>query len=300
MSETSWEFLSGPLARQTWRTELESTPTENYQQYALFDVTRVEDLMMKVYQSADLPEYEYLYSQTASKHLLDVSPVLLRLDSGDYHSLLNEAHEERAVILLTSGLSLADLAQHLRKFLLIHDGAGDSFLRFYDPACWLALESLQQTELMTGPAISEVIVPFWLTTEQPEWVCFQYPANVSKPILQSHTGYDLNTGSEFDAQCLQSRLLYWVGRHEALKGQDWLMDEFQELFDLVLILIDQGITEDWELCDWLVLFVRYSMFLSETWIHDIRILINENNASVSEVEAIFKKHELDELVIEYE
>lgn len=266
MSETSWEFLSGHHARQTWRTELESTPTENYQQYALFDVTRVEDLMMKVYQSADLPEYEYLYSQTSSKHLLDVSPVLLRLDSGDYHSLLNEAHEERAVILLTSSLSLADLAQHLRKFLLIHDGAGDSFLRFYDPACWLALESLQQTELMTGPGISEVIVPFWLTTEQPEWVCFQYQANVSKPILQSHTGYDLNTGPEFEERCLESRLLYWVGCHEALKGQDWLMDELLELFGVLLILVAREMTEFWELECWLSILINAPEYLTTSWL----------------------------------
>lgn len=266
MSETSWKFLSGHHARQTWRTELEGTPTENYQQYALFDVTRVEDLMMTVYQNADLPDYEYLYSQTASKHLLDVSPVLLGLDSGDYHSLLNEAHEERAVILLTSGLSLADLAHHLRKFLLIHDGAGDSFLRFYDPACWLALEALQQTELMTGPGISEVIVPFWLTTEQPEWVCFQYQANVSKPILQSHTGYDLNTGPEFEERCLESRLLYWVGCHEALKGQDWLMDELLELFGVLLILVAREMTEFWELECWLSILINAPEYLTTSWL----------------------------------
>jgi hypothetical protein len=263
MSETSWEFLNNRHSSREWQTA-----QEEQIQYAILDVTRVDELMVRVYQNADLPDYEYLYSQTASKHLLDVSPVLLRLDSGDYHSLLNEAHEERAVILLTSGLSLADLAQHLRKFLLIHDGAGDSFLRFYDPACWLALESLQQTELMTGPAISEVIVPFWLTTEQPEWVCFQYPANVSKPILQSHTGYDLNTGPEFDERCLESRLLYWVGCHEALKGQDWLVEELLELFALVKILVQRGVTQLWQLDPILEVLVIHVDFLREKWLSE--------------------------------
>jgi hypothetical protein len=263
MSETSWEFLNNRHSSREWQTA-----QEEQIQYAILDVTRVDELMVRVYQNADLPDYEYLYSQTASKHLLAVSPVLLRLDSGDYHSLLNEAHEERAVILLTSGLSLADLAQHLRKFLLIHDGAGDSFLRFYDPACWLALESLQQTELMTGPAISEVIVPFWLTTEQPEWVCFQYPANVSKPILQSHTGYDLNTGPEFDERCLESRLLYWVGCHEALKGQDWLVEELLELFALVKILVQRGVTQLWQLDPILEVLVIHVDFLREKWLSE--------------------------------
>jgi hypothetical protein len=263
MSETSWEFLNNRHSSREWQTAQE----EQFQ-YAILDVTRVDELMVRVYQNADLPDYEYLYSQTASKHLLAVSPVLLRLDSGDYHSLLNEAHEERAVILLTSGLSLADLAHHLRKFLLIHDGVGDSFLRFYDPACWLALESLQQTELMTGPAISEVIVPFWLTTEQPEWVCFQYPANVSKPILQSHTGYDLNTGPEFDERCLESRLLYWVGCHEALKGQDWLVEELLELFALVKILVQRGVTQLWQLDPILEVLVIHVDFLREKWLSE--------------------------------
>ena len=272
MPEIDWQALNELPQVDDW--QLLFNTDESHHCYLLIDQCRIDQCMRKVFMATDLPAYEYLYLKTDSQHLLEVSPVLIECTNEPwvFAELITEMRVERAGLIIESTLPHAELANHLRRYLLVPDPAGESFLRFYDPAIWLALVLQRQHGIIKDDAITQVILPHWLKTEPELWVSdqseqIQVQSNPQRQATQPPTsGKNLNTGDEFDDIAIRTRLLYWVGQHETLQGQDWMMNEYQELFDVLLKLVARDVTDIWELEFWLPILGSAPECLGAAWL----------------------------------
>lgn len=269
MSEINWYALNELPQAQEWQSLLNTDIDDTCYCYLLIDQCRLDQCMRKVFMACDLPEYEYLYLKTDSQHLLEVSPVLIECTHEPwlYAEVIAELRAERAGLIIESHLPHQQLADHLRRYLVVPDDGGESYLRFYDPAVWLALLLLQQHNLIKADVITQVIFPHWLKTETALWVSDQSESvNSGHQPKELTSGKNLNTGDEFDDIAIRTRLLYWVGQHETLQGQDWMMNEFQELFDVLLKLVARDVTDIWELEFWLPILVSAPECLGAAWL----------------------------------
>ena len=272
MPEIDWHTLNELPQADDWQLLLSTD--ENHRCYLLIDQCRIEQCMRKVFMATDSPAYEYLYLKTDSQHLLEVSPVLIECTNEPwaFAELIAEMRIERAGLMIESILPHAELANHLRCYLLVPDPAGESFLRFYDPAIWLALVLQKQHPIIKDDVITQVILPYWLKTELELWVSdqpaqIQAQSNPQQQVTQPSTsGKNLKADDEFDELAIRTKLLYWVGQHEALQGQDWMMEEFQELFAILLLLVERDVTEIWELDAWLPILVSAPECFAEPWL----------------------------------
>jgi hypothetical protein len=295
MLEIDWASLTEYPPCADWQLASAATTDTPLYTYALLDACRIDQLMRQIYQTSDLPAYAFLYAQTDSQHLLDVSPVLLALTQHehDFSPIIEQLAIERAGLIIRSPLALSDLANHLRRFLLVPDPAGESYLRFYDPAIWLALHLMQQTSLIAGDAIHDISLPYWLNSGVQHWVHLHYAPSTPPQI---YSGNDLNSGDQLDDVSVQTRLLYWVGQHDALAGQDWMMSEFLELFTVIRLLISRGLTCDWELTPWLSAVVDYTDQINQSWLQQWILNDDIENVTESQIRARLDQYQQSPLM----
>lgn len=301
MPEIDWQALNELPQVDDW--QLLFNTDESHHCYLLIDQCRIDQCMRKVFMATDLPAYEYLYLKTDSQHLLEVSPVLIECTNEPwvFAELITEMRVERAGLIIESTLPHAELANHLRRYLLVPDPAGESFLRFYDPAIWLALVLQRQHGIIKDDAITQVILPHWLKTEPELWVSdqseqIQVQSNPQRQATQPPTsGKNLKADDEFDELAIRTKLLYWVGQHEALQGQDWMMEEFQELFEVVQTLIRKGLICDWELNPWILCLVQNPEQISSRWLNEW-LETDITNLTESDIEHEFIKNNQQSLI----
>jgi hypothetical protein len=118
------------------------------QYYALLDGAHPRySLPRLIYEQFAQPQWQPLYQATEYEELLDISPVLLRLDDpAGWLDIWQTAHAALPGCMLCSAAPLPVLIQHLQGLLTVSlDNGGSASLRFYDPrvgpAFWQSLAS---------------------------------------------------------------------------------------------------------------------------------------------------------------
>ncbi|MGY3926475.1 DUF4123 domain-containing protein [Aeromonas simiae] len=233
--QTRWEQLTS-----LHRLSPDSLPIN----YLLVDTARWEKAQEVSYQLIEQPKLTLLFAGTQHQALLEVSPFLLSLpsDTAVKEKLLTEVRERRAGVALRSSLSCEELANHFRLFLTVPDGQGQSYLRFYDPAIWLALYASQYDAALVGSALEAVYLPDWCSASWCEIVCAEREAAFEQPVCLS---------SELLAMAQKTRLLYSL---QAARIDPALC---YGLASSLACLIEKGLTEQWELMPWLTLLNDY-------------------------------------------
>ncbi|MEZ6959807.1 MULTISPECIES: DUF4123 domain-containing protein [unclassified Aeromonas] len=233
--QTRWEQLTS-----LHRFSPDSLPIN----YLLIDMARWEAAQEVIHQFIEQPELTLLFTGTHHQALLEVSPLLLRLpsDSAIKERLLTEVRDRRAGVALRASLSCEELANHFRQFLTVPDGQGQSYLRFYDPAIWLAIYVSQYDAPLVSSALEAVYLPDWCSTAWCEIVSAEHEAALEQPVCLS---------SELLAMAQKTRLLYSL---QAARIDPALC---YGLASSLACLIEKGLTEQWELMPWLTLLNDY-------------------------------------------
>ncbi|MGL6006709.1 DUF4123 domain-containing protein [Aeromonas sobria] len=212
--------------------------------YLLIDMARWEEAQEVIHQLIEQPELTLLFAGTHHQALLEVSPLLLSLPSERTvrETLLTEVRERRAGVALRASLSCEALANHFRQFLTVPDGQGQSYLRFYDPAIWLAIYASQYDAPLMGSVLEAVYLPDWCSATWCEIVSSGHQAALQQPVRLS---------TELLAMAQKTRLLYSL---QATQIDPALC---YGLASSLACLIDKGMTEQWELMPWLTLLNDY-------------------------------------------
>lgn len=212
--------------------------------YLLIDMARWEEAQEVIHQLIEQPELTLLFAGTHHQALLEVSPLLLSLPSERTvrETLLTEVRERRAGVALRASLSCETLANHFRQFLTVPDGQGQSYLRFYDPAIWLAIYASQYDAPLMGSVLDAVYLPDWCSATWCEIVSSGHQAALQQPVRLS---------TELLAMAQKTRLLYSL---QAIQIDPALC---YGLASSLACLIDKGMTEQWELMPWLTLLNDY-------------------------------------------
>ena len=110
--------------------------------YLLLDGISVDNLVQRLYQWADSPDFDVLYLDTPWAELSDVSPCLIRLNGQQDPALVafvENSHDEWGYLLF-SRASRDELLSHLRWLVRVRHPLGeDMLLRLADPAVVHAL-----------------------------------------------------------------------------------------------------------------------------------------------------------------
>lgn len=233
--QTRWEQLTS-----LHRISSDSLPIN----YLLIDIARWEEAKKVIYQLIKQPELTLLFAGTQHQALLEVSPLLLKLpsESAIKEKLLTEVRERRAGVALCTSLPCEALANHFRQFLTVKDGQGQSYLRFYDPAIWLAIYACQYDAPLVGLALEAVYLPDWCSTAWCEVISLEQQTDLEHPVCLS---------PELLAMAQKTRLLYSL---QAAQIDPALC---YGLASSLACLIDKGLTEQWELTPWLTLLNDY-------------------------------------------
>ncbi|MGL4922842.1 MAG: DUF4123 domain-containing protein [Aeromonas veronii] len=212
--------------------------------YLLIDMARWEEAQEVIHQLIEQPELTLLFAGTHHQALLEVSPLLLSLPSERTvrETLLTEVRERRAGVALRASLSCEALANHFRQFLTVPDGQGQSYLRFYDPAIWLAIYASQYDAPLMGSVLEAVYLPDWCSATWCEIVSSGHQAALQQPVRLS---------TELLTMAQKTRLLYSL---QATQIDPALC---YGLASSLVCLIDKGMTEQWELMPWLTLLNDY-------------------------------------------
>ncbi len=212
--------------------------------YLLIDMARWEEAQEVIHQLIEQPELTLLFAGTHHQALLEVSPLLVALPSGlaIRETLLTEVRERRAGVALRAALSCEALANHFRQFLTVPDGHGQSYLRFYDPAIWLAIYASQYDAPLMGSVLDAVYLPDWCSATWCEIVSSGHQAALQQPVRLS---------TELLAMAQKTRLLY------SLQATPIDPALCYGLASSLACLIDKGMTEQWELMPWLTLLNDY-------------------------------------------
>ena len=233
--QTRWEQLTS-----LHRLSPDSLPIN----YLLIDMARWEEAQEVIHQLIEEPELTLLFAGTHHQALLEVSPLLLSLPSERTvrETLLTEVRERRAGVALRASLSCEALANHFRPFLTVPDGQGQSYLRFYDPAIWLAIYASQYDAPLMGSVLEAVYLPDWCSATWCEIVSSGHQAALQQPVRLS---------TELLAMAQKTRLLYSL---QATQIDPALC---YGLASSLACLIEKGLTEQWELMPWLTLLNDY-------------------------------------------
>ncbi|MBW3760298.1 DUF4123 domain-containing protein [Aeromonas jandaei] len=233
--QTRWEQLTS-----LHRLSPDSLPIN----YLLIDVARWEEAQEVIHQLIEQPELTLLFAGTHHQALLEVSPLLLSLPSERTvrETLLTEVRERRAGVALRASLSCEELANHFRQFLTVPDGQGQSYLRFYDPAIWLAIYACQYDAPLVSSALEAVYLPDWCSAAWCEIVSAEHEVAFEQPVYLS---------SELLTMAQKTRLLYSL---QAARIDPVLC---YGLASSLAYLIEKGLTEQWELMPWLTLLNDY-------------------------------------------
>ncbi|QIO16496.1 DUF4123 domain-containing protein [Aeromonas hydrophila] len=233
--QTRWEQLTS-----LQRLSPDSLPIN----YLLIDMARWEEAQEVIHQLIEQPELTLLFAGTHHQALLEVSPLLLSLPSERTvrEKLLTEVRERRAGVALRASRSCEELANHFRQFLTVPDGQGQSYLRFYDPAIWLAIYASQYDAPLMGSALDAVYLPDWCSATWCEIVSSGHQAALQQPVRLS---------TELLAMAQKTRLLYSL---QAAQIDPALC---YGLASSLACLIEKGLTEQWELMPWLTLLHDY-------------------------------------------
>ena len=233
--QTRWEQLTS-----LHRLSPDSLPIN----YLLIDMARWEEAQEVIHQLIEQPELTLLFAGTHHQALLEVSPLLVALPSGlaIRETLLTEVRERRAGVALRASLSCEALANHFRQFLTVPDGQGQSYLRFYDPAIWLAIYASQYDAPLMGSVLEAVYLPDWCSATWCEIVSSGHQAALQQPVRLS---------TELLAMAQKTRLLY------SLQATPIDPALCYGLASSLACLIDKGMTEQWELMPWLTLLNDY-------------------------------------------
>ncbi|MGL4846688.1 MAG: DUF4123 domain-containing protein [Aeromonas veronii] len=212
--------------------------------YLLIDVARWEEAQEVIHQLIEQPELTLLFAGTHHQALLEVSPLLLRLPSERTvrETLLTEVRERRAGVALRASLFCEELANHFRQFLTVPDGHGQSYLRFYDPAIWLAIYACLYDAPLVGSVLEAVYLPDWCSATWCEIVSAEHEAAFEQPVCLS---------SELLVMAQKTRLLYSL---QAARIDPALC---YGLASSLACLIEKGLTEQWELMPWFTLLNDY-------------------------------------------
>lgn len=158
--------------------------------YLLLDGVSVLELLNRLYEWYEAPEFDLLYQGTPLAELKDISPCLIRLQGENDPGLsVFLAHaEEQWGYLLFSDAPSAELLKHLRGLLIArHPQDQPLFLRVADPAVMAALLALDQDEqssVLYGP-INTFVTADRLTSQ---WTVHNNPA---KPLPAVEAPYRL-------------------------------------------------------------------------------------------------------------
>lgn len=233
--QTRWEQLTS-----LQRLSPDSLPIN----YLLIDMARWEEAQEVIHQLIEQPELTLLFAGTHHQALLEVSPLLLSLSSERTvrETLLTEVRERRAGVALRASLSCEELANHFRQFLTVPDGQGQSYLRFYDPAIWLAIYACQCDAPLVSSVLEAVYLPDWCSTAWCEIVSAEHEATLEQRVRLS---------SELLVMAQKTRLLYSL---QAARIDPVLC---YGLASSLACLIEKGLTEQWELMPWLTLLNDY-------------------------------------------
>ncbi|NRH29085.1 DUF4123 domain-containing protein [Pseudomonas sp. MS19] len=126
--------------------------------YLLIDGVSVEQLLQRIYQWYENPDFELLYRTTALEPLADISPCLISLSGPDDPGLrqfLSNAQQEWGYLIF-SDASQVELMAHLRALLHVKVNGQPAYLRVADPATIDALLTLESSSHLLGPIVTVV------------------------------------------------------------------------------------------------------------------------------------------------
>lgn len=107
---------------------------ENLNVYAILDGASVPELQQRLYEMQ--PPQVCLYRGELDADLAEVAPYLVQLNCGTRFTswLLSECWGRHWGVFVQSPFSLVEMRKHFRKFLTVHDEAGNPLVfRYYDP-----------------------------------------------------------------------------------------------------------------------------------------------------------------------
>ncbi|GAB5992102.1 DUF4123 domain-containing protein [Aeromonas enteropelogenes] len=215
--------------------------------HLLIDQGRWLDIQKFLYECLEQPEFALLFATTHHQPLLDASPllVLLPADESAREQLISETSQRFAGVGLRSDLSLVELATHFRAFLTVPDGAGESYLRFYDPAILAALWLSKMCSAL-GRGVDQWWLPDW---GKAGWRVFS----------SSTTGNDMapRITPELEEHAMFVRLLY------LLPPQSFVHHAWLAL--CTMQVIKGGLTEHWEWYPWCQALARQLDNLPAIW-----------------------------------
>lgn len=104
--------------------------------YAIVDSARAEEMPAKLFEIEDDPLCRSLFFDTPQEELVDVAPILVKLEPGSdfFLWLLEEQRENSWGVFLTSSSTFDDVFLHLKGLMRAESAEGERFFfRFYDP-----------------------------------------------------------------------------------------------------------------------------------------------------------------------
>lgn len=107
---------------------------ENLNIYAILDGASIPELQHRLYEMQ--PPQVCLYRGELDADLAEVAPYLVQLSCGTRFTswLLGECWGRHWGVFVNSPFSLVEMRKHFRRFLTVHDEAGNPMIfRFYDP-----------------------------------------------------------------------------------------------------------------------------------------------------------------------
>ena len=125
--------------------------------YFLLDLAFDSQALRDLYEAQPRPDYELIYRGTPFQNVMLEGPVLVRpVDHEDRELLERKVAGEKAIAIRAPGVAMADLSEHLRRWLQVKTPEGGiAVFRFADPRLFPAIRNVlepHERNLLLGPA----------------------------------------------------------------------------------------------------------------------------------------------------
>ncbi|WP_162844300.1 DUF4123 domain-containing protein [Photobacterium jeanii] len=236
-------------------TSKELLELENNSLYLILDINYFNDKQIDVYNNIICNDWVPLFCNTPYDGNLDVSPIIIKLESNN-EILLEKAKNKIAGIVLNSNLALDELQQKLAYMLTVESDIkkeGICLLRFYSPIT--ASYLIKKQPEYFGKDIKETFTPSY---SRLSW-------NHSL-LKNSSDNYKLKIDDSFRANLKNQRMAYYLGYYEKWKkiSNTIIYDSATSLVKL----IESGKYNKKEYKEWENLILSFPELLKHNyWIH---------------------------------
>lgn len=247
--------------------------------HLLIDQGRWPEIQQYLYEHLEHPEFSLLFATTCHEPLLAASPLLLQLpaNEGVCQELMQEMATRLAGVGLNSSRPLAELAAHFRTFLTVADAAGESYLRFYDPAIFAALW-LSDMCAALGHGVATWWVPDW---GRKGWRLFSVSPTIGDEMMPRIT-------AELEEHATFVRLLY-LTPPQPFVDHAWLAL-------CTMQVIKSGLTEHWEWHPWYLVLAKHVAHLPAIWPHLTEDIVLQSDPE-SALASLLNAHPVNDEVV---